>query len=478
MSEVLHSFATRTAAAARFLTLALIGCGLLQPTAFAEEIAFVGAKVVDVRSGTILDGHTVLVDEGKISKVAPAESVTLAPEVTVVDASGKFLAPGLMDMHTHVSKPEQLIVNMAYGVTTIRVMWGNPETLKLREALETNQIPGPRIVTAGMLLDGEPPYWPGSQAMTDPAAADALVAEQKRDGYDFVKVYSRLTPEAFFAIAEAGKKHGMEVSGHVPQAIHLREAMDAGLKTSEHFISVLWSVFADPSLPNPDVSPMFPETAEFIRSIGRGEIDVATLVDPAKVKALAEYAAAQDHWFVPTHQIMRNFTDNPLPPFEQGLRYYTPEERAILVDGAIAEFFGLTPEQQKGEALLYKMRSDVLLAFHEAGAKIMVGTDQQTMVGLATVGEMKTLREVGMTNADVLRAATMVPADYLGRSGELGEVREGAIADLILVGNNPLQDLDALHQIEGVMTRGTWYDRARLDRMLDEVATKMAGATD
>lgn len=474
MSGILHSMANRTAVVARALTFVMIGCLLAQPSTYAGDTAFLGAKVVDVRSGTILDGQTVLVSDGKISKVAPAESLSLAPEVTIVDGTGKFLVPGLMDMHTHVSKPEQLVVNMAYGVTTIRVMWGNPETLKLREALETNQIPGPRIVTAGMLYDGEPPYWPGSQAMTDPAAADAMVAEQKHEGYDFVKVYSRLTPEVFFAIAEAGGKHGMEVSGHVPQAIHLREALDAGLKTSEHFISVLWSVFADPSLPNPDVSPMFPETAEFIRSIGRGEIDVSTLIDPAKVEALAEYAAAKDHWFVPTHQIMRNFTDNPLPPFEQGLRYYTPEERAILVDGAIAEFFGLTPEQQKGESMLYKIRSEVLLAFHEAGAKIMVGTDQQTMVGLATVGEMKTLHEVGMSNAEVMRAATMVPADYLGRSGELGEVREGAVADLILVDTNPLDDLSALEKIDGVMTRGTWYDRAKLDQMLDEVVEKVS----
>lgn len=104
-------------------------------------------------------------------------------------------------------------------------------------------------------------------------------------------------------------------------------------------------------------------------------------------------------------------------------------------------------------------------------------SDQQTMVGLATVGEMKALRDVGMSNADVLRAATMEPANYLGRSGELGELREGAVADLILIGGNPLQDLDALGHIFGVMTEGIWYDHPELDRMLEEVATKSAGGT-
>jgi imidazolonepropionase-like amidohydrolase len=108
----------------------------------------------------------------------------------------------------------------------------------------------------------------------------------------------------------------------------------------------------------------------------------------------------------------------------------------------------------------------------------MVGTDQQTMVGLATIGEMKTLHEIGMTKADVLRAATMVPADYLGRSGELGEVRNGAVADLLLLDANPLENLEALEQVQGVMTRGIWYDRVSLDRMLDEVAAKLAGGAD
>jgi imidazolonepropionase-like amidohydrolase len=477
MSSIGHSLPSRATRAARTLTCTLFACVLLPPLAHADK-AFVGASVVDVRSGTILEDMTVLVRDGKITTLSASDSLSLDPAVTVVDASGKFLSPGLMDMHTHVSKPEQLIVNMAFGVTTIRVMWGNPETLKMREALEANQMPGPRIVTAGMLIDGEPPYWPGSTAMTDPAAADAMVAEQKRDGYDFVKVYSRLTPEVFYAIAEAGKKHGMEVSGHVPQALNLRQGVEAGMRSSEHFIAALWAVMANPELPSPDVGAMFEVSAEFARRIGRGEIDVDGLVDPQKVKELAEYVAARDHWLVPTHQIMRNFTENPLPAFEKGVRFMTPEELSYTDGEVLAKFFGLTPEQKKGESLLYPIRSEVLRAFYAAGAKIMVGTDQQTMVGLATIGEMKTLHEIGMTKADVLRAATMVPADYLGRSGELGEVRNGAVADLLLLDANPLENLEALEKVQGVMTRGIWYDRVSLDRMLDEVAAKLAGGAD
>jgi len=298
-------------------------------------------------------------------------------------------------------------------------------------------------------------YWPGSPGLTEPLLANDIVAGQKALGYDFVKVYSRLQRSVFDAIAAAGRRHDMDVSGHVPQAVPFRHAVEAGMRTSEHFVGVLHAVFRDQSLPSPDVSPMFDEAKQFMEQVGRGEINVEGLIDWRKVKELSAWLAGRKHWLVPTHHIMRNFTDNPLPPFEAGLRYLTPEER-MLVHGDVGEFFGLTEDQKKGETLMYELRTDILKAFHDAGAKIMVGTDQQTMVGLATVAEMQALEQAGMSRADALRAATTVTADYLGRSGEFGEVREGAVADLILVKGNPLKDL------------------AALNAMLDEVSEKMA----
>ncbi len=459
----------------RIVLVALTLWCALSPAVLADEFAFVGVDVIDVAAGGVVPNQTVTVSGGRIAEIGPSDAISLLASVHRIDGRGKYLAPGLMDMHTHVSKQDQLIVNMAFGVTTIRVMWGNPETLKLRQALEENRIPGPRIVAAGMLLDGHPPYWPGSTELTDPSLAEEIVAGQKRDGYDFVKVYSRLTPEVFDAILAAARKYGIEASGHIPQSVPFQHALDSGMKTSEHFTGVLAAVLTDSSLPNPDVSPFFANAKDLMERIGRGEIDPATLIDTAKVTTLAKYAAAQNHWFVPTHHIMRNFTNNPLPAFEKGLSYLTPEEKVIVL-GDVGEFFSLTADQKTGESIMYQFRTDVLRAFYEAGAKIMVGTDQQTMVGLATIAEMQALHDAGIAVADVLRAATMVPANYLGRSGELGEVAEGAVADLILIGGNPLEDLSALEQLDGVMTRGIWRDRAALDELLAGVAARAAAA--
>ena len=437
----------------------------------ADDFVFRDVNVVDVRDGRILSGQDVAVSGRWITYIGEAGRVEVAG--TVIEGLGKYLTPGLMDMHTHVSRPDQLIINMAFGVTTVRVMWGNPDTLKLRAQVQENMIPGPRIVAAGMLYDGLPPYWPGSVALTDANLADALVAGQKEAGYDFVKVYSRLTPEVFNAIMAAADKHGIEASGHVPQSVSFRSAVNSGLRTSEHFTGVLAAVMADPGLANPDVSPMFEDTKGLMEKIGRGEVDGSTMIDWRKVEELAKYSAQLDHWFVVTHHIMRNFTDNPLPPFEDGLRFLSAEERMIVL-GDVGAFFGLTADQKNGETIMYEHRTKVLKAFHDAGAKIVVGTDQQSMVGLATIAEMQALNEAGISIPDVIRAATIEPARYLEREGDLGEVAVDAEADLLLLDANPLEDLVALRGINGVMTRGIWYDRIILDTMLDGVAERAA----
>jgi len=150
----------------------------------------------------------------------------------------------------------------------------------------------------------------------------------------------------------------------------------------------------------------------------------------------------------------------------------TPEQRAIFGDLDPAVFFGISEDQLKGESLLYPLRTKVLQRLHKAGVKILVGTDQNTNVGLATIDEMQALYKAGMPREAVMRAATSEVANYLGMSGELGEVKPGQIADLLLVEGNPLEDFAVLKDIRGVMTRGQWHDRATLDAMLDGVALR------
>ena len=461
------------------LIFQIVGCTTAEDTSPQGDVALVAVNVVDIEAGTILPSQTLIIADGRIVEMLPSEEVALPHGMHSVRGNSLYLIPGLMDMHTHVASPEGLALALAHGVTTIRIMWGQPATLALRESVRGGEIPGPRIYTAGDLVDGHPAIWAEvgleANAYTDAQAMDAFVAQQQADGYDFIKTYSRLTPEVFQAILAAGNKHGMEVSGHVPQDVSLREAIEGGMRTSEHFIGALASVLRDESLPSPDLSVFDERALDLVRKVGSGEIDASELIDPEKLDAFAAYVATQDHWFVPTHDIMRNFTNDFQRPFEEALPYMTPDLHAMFESIESGSFFRLDQVQKDGESTLYELRTLVLSAFHDAGAKILVGTDHSFLSGPATAREIKALHKAGFSRHAALAAATIEPGRYLGQAGELGVIAKGAVADLVLLDGNPLEDLDALNHIEGVMTEGVWYDRAALDAMLVELERRASG---
>ncbi len=436
------------------------------------EVAFVGAHVIDVAAGGVRNDWTVVVDNGRIVRTGPSAELALSEDVAVIDGTGRFLVPGLADMHAHVFNEHTLILYLANGITTIRNMWGDPEALALRQAVEDGSVPGPRLVTAGQLLDGAPKIWAGSTEVSDTGAAAALVAQQAAEGYDFVKVYSRLSPEVFDTMLAAAAEHGMEASGHVPQAVPFMHAVRSGMRTAEHMIGMLSSVFADESWPNPDLAAYDERAAAFVGKIGRGEIDPDDLVDPEKVARVAAELRERDFWFVPTIDVMKNFTTLSRRRHPDAVRYLTPVDRQLVALLESTDFAAAPPDVKAGEDILYAVRARVLRDLHRQGAKVLVGTDDSMLSGFVVVDEMQSLVDAGLTRADVLRSATLEAANHLGEPGRFGEIREGAVADLILVDGNPLEDLEALRFPRGVMRAGVWYTREELDGMLEELAAK------
>ena len=456
---------------AQLLLTALVAMACApSPPAIRADLAFVNVNVVDVAQGKVEPGRTVLIQGDRIVRIAPGLAAPAG--VRSIDGTGKYLMPGLMDMHTHITSEDQLFLYLANGVTTVRHMAGDTVSLKWREAVAQGRIPGPRIVTAGPLVDGAPRIWTFGLEITDPAAIDATVKSQKEAGYDFVKVYSRLKPEVFDAIIAAGKKYGIEVSGHVPQDVPLAHAIESGMRTGEHFIGVMKAVFRDPALASPDVAAFDPRARKLVVAIGQGRIKTATLIDSAKVAALVALAAKGDFWFDPTHDIMRNFTSNPVTGHPDGLRYLSAPERAMFTD--VHKAFGLTPETLAGEDSLYPIRTRLLGTIYRGGGKIIAGTDNAMLNGWALKDEIVALSKAGLGNAGALRAATLTAAEYLRKSGELGEVREGAVADLVLLAADPLADLGALYRPEGVMARGVWRPSADFTSRLDSIAVAKA----
>ena len=343
--------------------------------------------------------------------------------------------------------------------------------LAMREDVAAGRIPGPRILTAGQLLDGAPKIWAGSTEVTSTGEAAELVAQQAADGYDFVKVYSRLSPELLDAILKAGAEHGIAVAGHVPQDVPLLDAVQGGMRTAEHFTGMLAAVLGDENLPNPDLASFDERAHPLLKALGRGERDPATLVDEAKVARLGAELAQHDFWLVPTIDVMKNFTSLPRPAHPDAARYTTPADRALIkmLEGGSPM---VEPDLLAGEDVLYEVRARVLRDLHAAGAKVLVGTDDSLQLGFVVIDEMESLVDAGLSRLDVLRAATLGAAEYLGERGASGEVVAGATADLILVDANPVEDLDVLRGPSGVMRAGTYYDRAALDGMLEALAAK------
>ena len=459
-----------------FLTMALLA-GACSPEGYETvhgDTAIIGGRVVDVATGNVLNDKIVVVADGRIVRVAPSTELTLAEDVAVIDGAGHFLLPGLADMHAHVFGEHTLILYLANGITTIRNMWGDPEALALKQGIEDGRIAGPRMVTSGQLLDGAPKMWAGSTEVTDSGEAASLVARQAADGYDFVKVYSNLSPEIFDAIMAAAAQHGIEASGHVPQAVPFLHAVRSGMRTTEHMIGTLSAVFADESWPSPDLAAYDQGAAEFVARIGRGEIDPDTLIDPGRIEQVGAELANLDFWLVPTIDVMKNFTNLPRRQHPDAIRYLTPVDRHLVRMLESADFAGAPPDVMAGEDILYDVRARMLRDLYRQGVKVLVGTDDSLLAGFAVVDEMQSLVDAGLTTADVLRSATIEAANYLGEPGEFGEVTEGAAADLILVRGNPLQDLEALRLPKGVMRAGKWYTRQELDGMLEELAATTA----
>src|SRR4051812_34075948 len=195
------------------------------------EVAFVGVTVVPMDTERRVPDQTVVVRHGRIAEIGPSSTVQVPAGALRIDGQGRFLMPGLADMHVHLYTRDDLLLFLANGVTFVRNMWGAPYDLVWRARIEQGSLLGPTIYTAGPLLDGSPPIWNGSVVVETAADAERVVTGQKKAGYDFIKVYKKLLPEAYDAIAATAKREGMTFGGHVPAAVGLEHALAAGQRS-------------------------------------------------------------------------------------------------------------------------------------------------------------------------------------------------------------------------------------------------------
>jgi imidazolonepropionase-like amidohydrolase len=451
------------------LLTALPGCAGLherpRDSSPASQLAIVGVTVIPMTDAAALPDRTVIVRDGRIAAIGPRRRLRVPAGAQQIDGRGRYLMPGLADMHVHleyIEDPDVLKLFVASGVTTVRSMDGRPYVLEWRERVRRGELIGPRIVTAGPIIDGSPPARDDNLAVADAAAAQGAVASQAAAGYDFIKLYSNLSREAYAAAVAEARRRGLRVAGHVPRAVPLDTALGAQWSI-EHLGDFASAVAADGGPPTP----------------GWARRALAAPLDGQRLDALARRLAAAQVWVVPTAVQQ----DRWLAPPATVRGWLAEPSIRSLPPSVLAQW--RAPLERLSErmddedwAMLERARRNrlaVITALHRAGVRLAIGSDTPNpfvAMGASVHLELANFVAAGLSPADALKAATVNAARMLGLESGQGTVEVGKRADLLLLVRNPLEDAVNASAISGVVLGGRWFDDQALRAMAQDLGRR------
>lgn len=440
--------------------------------------------VVDVVNGQVVPGRDVVVRNGRIASVGETGAASAEGGLSVVDAAGKFLIPGLWDMHVHslkIAPQYSHPLSIANGVTGVREMWGCPDIMdsfvacgedidRWRSALQDRSQLAPRyIMRSSYAINGEAGV-PGSAPEFFKARnADegrAIAAHEARSGVDLIKVYTDIPLNAYEALAAEASRRGVRVAGHLPVRIPLRTVMAAGQHSVEHPRIFLFECYRGAAefraLPHPMRAYTTDMRARFIDDH-----------DWAFCSQLMAEMAESDTWWTPTLQVLRMSAFAELPEFRND-----PRQRYIPAafwkglwkwdaDGSAAR--SRNAAGRPVDAELYALAKETVRQAHEAGVRIVAGTDAgDTYVfpGFAIHDELEELVLAGISPLDALQMATIDAARFADKSTEYGSIEAGKVADMLLLDANPLIVIHNTQKIAGLFFNGQYFDREALDELL------------
>ena len=451
----------------------------------ADDVAFNHVTVVDVVEGRLIRDQMVRVAGGRIVDMAPAAGTRIPKGTRVIDATGKFLIPGLWDMHTHFASgaapgcPEITFpLAVAHGVTGAREVAAHLDLfLAWRAEAESGRIVGPRLFGTGPLVDGVPPvYAPITVVARTPDDARRIVDALARRDADFVKAYEMLSRDAFFALVEQAKKSRLPVVAHVPLSVLASEASDAGVRSFEHLRNLELACSREAEALLAERVAMLAAGAGQVGSELRSKIHSAQRVraldtyDPERCTALLHKLAANGTWqtptlFLETREVRRAYLREGVL---ETLRW-VPDRQRTEWEAWAKRASAATPEATAASERRDAWLTQLVRRMQEERVGLLAGTDfatAWTVPGAALHEELYALVEAGLTPLDALRTATLNPARYFEKTSEFGAVAPGMAADLVLIDGNPLVDVRNARRISGVVVNGRYLDRRALDGML------------
>ncbi len=478
----------------------LISLVLCAGHGWTQSLVIKRVSVIDAtgRAPALQRNMTVVIDGDRITAVEPSGKTRIPKSAVVVDGAGKFLIPGLWDMHVHGASDDRApwshLLFIANGVVGVRDMSGplDAHAWRTNQASKpsSNQDPSPTIFLGSPIVDGPNPVWPDSIVVADEAQARAVVDQQQQRGADFIKVYSRLPRNAYFAIADEATQRGIPFEGHVPESVTAEEASDSGQKSVEHLTRVALSCSKegkgiDAELQRLEALFREPQTtpAQKVdigkRIIAQNTRIVATFDEPTAQALFARFVK-NGTWQCPTLTLLQGQIDNPLPASDPRLSYlsksvrerwdagyyrnFPPEARAAMIELTKAEF----AESKQIVNLMY--RADV---------PILAGTDAmnpQCYPGFGIHDELALLVDAGLPPLAALQASTRNAAQFMGQLDRRGTIEAGKVADLVLLDQNPLADIHNTRAIHAVVLNGKLFSRAALDALLAKAQVLATGS--
>ena len=448
------------------LLLMLSGVGL---TALAQMTP--GPYVIrNVQVLTMVDGdrltgpYDVVIENGKIEMLA-APNQFKDRSFAEIDGRGKYLMPGISEMHAHIPVAsdgddtyvhETLFLYLSNGITTIRGMLGQPYHLELRAQARDNQILSPRIYTSSPSLNGN--------SVQSAQEARDKVQQYADDGYDFLKIHPGIKLEVMEELVRTADEEEIRFAGHVPADVGLERAIEYRYWSIDHCDGFVEATATESY------------SSDQIGFFGSGLIDIA---DPSGLDALSEKMADADVALVPTQSLFTRWI-SPVPVAEymsQTEMSYMPASTRYTWTTSKTNMISSESYDKKEYYEFLEMRNEILRSAHRKGVMFLLGSDAPQVMnvpGFSIQHEMRSLADAGIPIYDILISGTVNPAKFFGQEGEYGQVTTGAAADLILLGANPLEDIDNMRKIHGVMARGHWIAKDEIDARLASIAARHA----
>ena len=444
----------------------LISCVQSQEKMSPTSILISNVNRIDVRKGVVVENQQIVIDSGKISTIS-SQALNPALYSKTINGTGKYLIPGLAEMHAHIPPPstgakrieETLFLYLSNGITTIRGMLGDPLHLELREKAQNGDILSPRIFTSSPSLNG-------NSVKTVEEASQKVTAYQQA-GYDFLKIHPGIQREVFDQVVKTAHEVGIPFAGHVPVAVGIRHALESKYASIDHVDGFLEGLVPKSENVDPTKNGFF----------GFAFTDLA---DTSKIDELVELAKQNKVWIVSTQSLFERW----FAPISADELLKQPEMKYMPAstlknwkerkEQSTSPDSGFNKEQwQKFDSI----RKELIFKLNREGHRMLLGSDAPQLFnvpGFSIHHEINGMLGAGMTPLEIIQSGTINPATFFKMSDTFGEIKEGLDADLILLDTNPLDSSKALQQISGVMVRGKWLSKSVIDKKLEEIAENAA----